>query len=96
MLTHLLPSVWEDPDAFDPSRFSPENSRARHRFAFVPFGAGVHACLGANFASLQARALLRIILEQHRLVLCDSEAPRWYHWPNCRPKGGLRLELRRL
>ena len=96
MLTHLLPSVWDNPNAFDPSRFSPENSKRRHRFAFVPFGAGVHACLGANFASLQARALLRMILEQHRLVLCDSEAPRWYHWPNCRPKGGLRLELRRL
>ena len=94
MLTHLLPSVWEDPLAFDPSRFSPGKSRARHRFAFVPFGAGAHGCLGANFASLQARALLRAILERHRLVLCDAAPPRWYHWPNCRPKGGLRLELR--
>lgn len=96
MLTHLLPTVWKDPQNYDPSRFGPEETRARHRFAFVPFGAGAHGCLGANFASLQARTLLRGILEKHRLVLCSSEAPRWYHWPNCRPLGGLQIELRPL
>jgi cytochrome P450 len=96
MLTHLLPSVWEDPHRYDPSRFGPEQSASRHRFAFVPFGAGAHGCLGANFASLQARALLRSLLERHELVLAGSEPPKWYHWPNCRPLGGLTIELRRL
>ncbi len=96
MLTHLLPSVWNDPEAYDPSRFSPEQSMTRHRFAFVPFGAGAHGCLGANFASLQARALLRGVLERHRLVLRSSQSPKWYHWPNCRPLGGLTIELRPL
>lgn len=93
MLTHLLPSIWKEPGSFDPGRFAPEEARQRHRFAFVPFGAGAHGCLGANFASLQARALLRHILEGHELVLRQSE-PRWYHWPNCRPLGGLLIELR--
>jgi cytochrome P450 len=94
MLTHLLPSVWERPYEYDPSRFSPEQSKTRHRFAFVPFGAGAHGCLGANFASLQARSLLRTALERHRLVLRSTETPKWYHWPNCRPLGGLEIELR--
>ena len=96
MLTHLLPSVWGNPEAYDPARFSPDRARARHRFAFVPFGAGAHGCLGANFASLQARSLLRGLLERHRLVLCSSHPPKWYHWPNCRPRGGLMMELRPL
>lgn len=95
MLTHLLPSIWDRPREFDPARFSPEQSRLRHRFAFVPFGSGAHACLGANFASLQARSLLRALLEDHELVLKEKAEPRWYHWPNCRPLGGLRIELRR-
>jgi cytochrome P450 len=95
MLTHLLPAIWGDPRRFDPGRFSPERSRARHRFAYVPFGSGAHRCLGGNFASLQARALLRSLLEQHELVLAEGREPRWYHWPNCRPLGGLRIELRR-
>ena len=94
MLTHLLPQYWDEPEQFRPDRFSPEQSRDRHRFAFVPFGAGAHGCLGANYASLQARALLRRLLEHHRLVLSDASPPRWYHWPNCRPLGPLNIELR--
>jgi cytochrome P450 len=94
MLTHLLPEVWEDPGRYDPSRFSPERSRGRHRFAFIPFGGGAHGCLGANFAYLQIRALLRTLLDRHRLVPA-SAPPRWYHWPNCRPRGTLRIGLRR-
>lgn len=94
MLTHLLPEIWEDPGRYDPSRFSPERSLGRHRFAFVPFGGGAHGCLGANFAYLQVRALLRSLLEGHELVPASEEPPRWYHWPNCRPRGTLRIGLR--
>jgi cytochrome P450 len=94
MLTHLLPSIWDEPEAYDPSRFEAERSRARHRFAYVPFGGGAHGCVGANFAYLQVRALLRLILEKHEVVLADKAPPAWYHWPNCRPRGRLRLTLR--
>lgn len=94
MLTHLLPEIWSEPGRFDPGRFAPEIAPERHRFAFVPFGAGAHGCLGANFASLQARTLLRHVLEKHDLVLSDRAEPKWYHWPNCRPIGGLPIELR--
>ena len=94
MLTHLLPTIWNDPLAFDPTRFEPEQVRARHRFAYVPFGGGAHGCIGANFAMLQIRATLRQMLEKHEVVLADEKAPDWYHWPNCRPRGGLRIALR--
>ena len=94
MLTHLLPEIWEEPGRYDPIRFSPERSSGRHRFAFVPFGGGAHGCLGANFAYLQVRALLRSLLDSHELVPTGAP-PRWYHWPNCRPRGTLRIELRR-
>jgi cytochrome P450 len=94
MLTHLLPEVWEEPGRFDPQRFSPDRSAGRHRFAFIPFGGGAHGCLGANFAYLQVRALLRTLLERHVLVPASGPPPRWYHWPNCRPRGTLRIGLR--
>ncbi len=95
MLTHLLPRIWDEPARFDPMRFSPERSRGRHRFAFLPFGGGAHSCLGANFAYLQVRALLRCLLDGHELVPASGKPPRWYHWPNCRPRGILRIALRR-
>jgi cytochrome P450 len=96
MLTHLLPEIWGNPDDYDPTRFAPDHVRGRHRFAFVPFGGGAHGCLGANFAYLQLRALLRAILERHEIIASGSAPPRWYHWPNCRPRSALPLELRRL
>lgn len=93
MLTHLLPSIWDDPLRFDPDRFAPDLVRQRHRYAFVPFGGGAHGCLGANFASLQVRALLRLILERHELRLESAGDPRWYHWPNCRPRRRIAMTL---
>lgn len=95
MLTHLLPEIWDEPERYDPGRFSPERSIGRHRFAYVPFGGGAHGCLGANFASLQLKAFLRVVLQDHELVPTAGKPPRWYHWPNCRPRSALRIELRR-
>jgi cytochrome P450 len=93
MLTHLLPQIWNEPLDYDPSRFSPEAAKHRHRYAFVPFGGGAHGCLGANFSYLQIRALLRTLLDGHELQLADPRPPRWYHWPNCRPRGALPIRL---
>ena len=95
MLTHLLPEIWEEPLRYDPTRFEPHKVRSRHRFAFVPFGVGAHGCLGANFAYLQVRAVLRALLQDHELVLASRAEPRWYHWPNCRPRDPLPIELRK-
>ena len=39
-LLHRKPSLWEQPDRFDPERFSSERVLARPRFAYIPFGAG--------------------------------------------------------
>jgi len=96
MLTHLLPDLWPDPSHYDPGRFAPEPSGLRHRFAYVPFGGGAHGCLGANFASLQVRALLRVLLERFEIKPADDSPQQWYHWPNCRPLGGMQLSLRAL
>ena len=96
MLTHLLESLWPEPTRYDPERFAPEPSRLRHRFAYVPFGGGAHGCLGANFASLQVRSLLRTLLERFEITPADDRPQQWYHWPNCRPLGGMHLSLRAL
>jgi cytochrome P450 len=93
MLTHLLPQYWPEPETFDPDRFLPARSEGRHRYAFAPFGGGAHTCLGMNFASLQVKLLLRHLLEDGRITLTSTKPPRWHHWPNCRPVGGLGVKI---
>jgi cytochrome P450 len=94
MMAHRLPTVWPEPSRFDPSRFTPDAERARSRFAFIPFGAGVHKCLGMHFAQQQARIFVAYLLQRAELRLAGKRPVRWYQWPNCRPRGPFFLEVR--
>ncbi|MBC7690770.1 MAG: cytochrome P450 [Methylotenera sp.] len=58
LLTHRNPRHWKDPDTFNPDRFNEADSKARHRFAYFPFGAGPRVCIGANFAVMEALLVL--------------------------------------
>lgn len=68
-VTHRLPGFWEDPLRFDPLRFSTERSSKRPRFAYFPFGGGQRQCLGKNFALVEARLALPLMIQRFRFVL---------------------------
>jgi cytochrome P450 len=63
---HRHTSLWPDPDRFDPDRFLPEAAAARHRYAYMPFGAGQRGCIGGGFAMLEATAILAKLLPRFR------------------------------
>ncbi|OAI22041.1 MULTISPECIES: cytochrome P450 [Methylomonas] len=51
--THHNPRLWPRPDEFDPDRFLDDSAAKRHKFAFFPFGGGLHNCIGKHFAELE-------------------------------------------
>jgi len=63
---HRHTALWTDPDRFDPGRFAPEAAAGRHRYAFLPFGAGPRVCIGSGFAMLEATAILAVLLQALR------------------------------
>lgn len=91
--THHMPDVWQEPQKFDPMRFTDEASRARHKFAFVPFGGGAHMCLGLNFAYMQAKCFAYHLLSESRVSVAAGYAPDWRLWPIPQPKDGLRVRI---
>ncbi|MBC2869585.1 bifunctional cytochrome P450/NADPH--P450 reductase [Streptomyces mexicanus] len=61
--------VWGDnPELFDPARFTPEAEAARSPHAFKPFGTGERACIGRQFALHEATMLLALLVHRYRLI----------------------------
>ncbi|OXM51144.1 cytochrome P450 [Amycolatopsis alba] len=60
--------VWgDDPESFDPDRFSPERNRARPAHVYKPFGTGERACIGRQFALHEATLVLGMLLSRYDL-----------------------------
>ncbi len=93
---HRHRALWDDPDAFDPDRFAPDRAGGRHRFAFLPFGAGPRICVGAGFAMMEATIVLATLLARFRFTLAPGPAPRPEMLITLRPTGGVRLRVDRL
>lgn len=91
--THHMPEYWPEPEKFDPLRFTPEQVRARHKYAWVPFGGGAHMCLGLHFAYMQTKIFFHHLLTTHRIVLAEGYTPEWQAWPIPKPKDGLHIRL---
>ncbi|HEY1940140.1 MAG TPA: cytochrome P450 [Candidatus Angelobacter sp.] len=73
-ITQRHPKWWQDPDVFRPERFAPENSAARPRYAYLPFGAGPRTCIGLNFAMTEILVALTMLLQRFRLTLAIDPA----------------------
>ncbi|MGW8698364.1 bifunctional cytochrome P450/NADPH--P450 reductase [Streptomyces eurythermus] len=70
VLTPMLhrQTVWGDnPELFDPERFTPEAEAARPVHAYKPFGTGERACIGRQFALHEATMLLALLVHRYRL-----------------------------
>jgi cytochrome P450 len=96
MFTHHMPEIWPEPDRFDPLRFTDEAQRARHRFAWIPFGGGAHMCLGLHFATMQARCFARHFLGNVEVSFAPNYQPSWQVWPIPKPRDGLQVNLKAL
>ena len=63
---HRDPSVWDDPEEFDIDRWLPEAEAARHPHAYKPFGNGERACIGRQFAMVEAKIAMAMMLQTLR------------------------------
>ena len=75
---HARPDLYPEPEEFRPERFidgQPES------YAWIPFGGGVRRCIGASFAQVEMRVVLREVLRRVRLRAPSArpERPRVQH-----------------
>ena len=75
--THRHPQFWDDPEVFDPDRWTREREAARHGHAYHPFAAGPRICIGNNFSLLESHVLLATLAQRFSPRLRAGYAPRW-------------------
>ncbi len=92
-ITHRLPEFWRDPETFDPERFTPANNAARHRFAYIPFGAGPRQCIGNGFALTEGVLLAAAIAQRFRLRIPSGYTPELSPQITLHPKGHMPLQF---
>ncbi|MDT4920061.1 MAG: hypothetical protein QOI15_963 [Pseudonocardiales bacterium] len=93
---HHMAELWPDPERFDPERFAEHRREDKvHRNAYLPFGNGVHKCIGMYFGGMEVKAAMHLLLQRYRLSVDPGyEMPvDWVSLP--RPKDGLPLHLHR-
>jgi cytochrome P450 len=68
-LVHHDPEIYDDPYAFRPERFL---GRAPGTYTWLPFGGGRRRCIGASFALLEMKVVLRAVLERCEIVAAET------------------------
>jgi cytochrome P450 len=91
--THRNPTLWPEPERFDPERFVPEAAAKRHRFAYLPFGGGPRICIGNGFAMAEALVILATIAQRYRLRLVPGFEVKPIGLVTLRPKHGIWMTL---
>jgi cytochrome P450 len=91
--THRHPAFWEEPEVFDPERFTPERSAGRPRFAYIPFGGGPRQCIGNAFAMMEAQLVLATVAQRYSLRLVPGHPVEPQVLLTMRPRFGLPMTL---
>ena len=92
--THYMEEWWDDPWRFDPERFSPARAEdERHTHSWVPFGGGVHLCIGKRFAEMQIKAIMHQLVQRYRWSVPQGYVMPVQQAPISKPQDGLPLEL---
>ncbi|KAI3857138.1 hypothetical protein MKW98_010552 [Papaver atlanticum] len=98
LLAHHDPEYWgDDSEEFKPERFADGVSNApKDKLAYFPFSRGPKVCIGQNFALIEAKMALTMILQNFSFQLSPSytHAPRIVF--NLAPQHGAQIILHQL
>jgi cytochrome P450 len=95
-INHLLPEYWSDPHRFDPERFSEGRREDKsHRFAYMPFGGGVHKCIGMHFGTYEVKTIMHELVRRFEWTVPADYDVQWDPTALPMPTDGLPISITR-
>jgi sterol 14-demethylase len=76
-VSNRMAECFPDPERYDPSRYEKGRDEDKQIFAWIPFGAGRHRCVGSAFAMMQLKAIFSDLLRHYEFEL--AQPPASYH-----------------
>lgn len=77
---HHSPKYWQDPERFDPERFSVqkgEDEAGYPRYAYFPFSLGPRHCIGQTFAEFESKVLISRFMKSFKFKLVPGQDFRY-------------------
>lgn len=92
---HRDPRWYDDPESFRPQRWLDGLADRLPKHAYLPFGGGARTCVGNHYALLEGVLGLATMLQQLEVSVDPSFELELLTSVTLRPKGGVRVHLRR-
>jgi cytochrome P450 len=94
---HNNPSVWPNPERFDPDRFLPEAVAQRSPNSYVPFGRGPHSCIGIHFSLQELLIMTAVLCRRFRVVMAEDnfDADDVIAGVSVYPRRGIQMRIER-
>ena len=89
-LTHRDPAIWDNAETFCPERYA--HGRKTPPFAYVPFGGGPRACIGAAFGQAEARIVMARLLRTHTFEFTNHRIHA-HMGATLEPRPGVRMKV---
>jgi cytochrome P450 len=90
---HYHPDFWPQPEVYNPDRFTPEAKKKQHRYAYMPFGAGQHICIGNNLALMIGQLLMTLIYQRYDVKHAEGHKVENFATLTLRPRHGMLMTL---
>ncbi len=90
--THFDSRYYNEPEKFDPDRWTAEMQKTLPKYAYYPFGGGPRLCIGNTFAQMEAALVIATLMQRFRLELAPGETGEvWPTTLTLRVKSGLNM-----
>ncbi|KAL9961375.1 hypothetical protein ACROYT_G030299 [Oculina patagonica] len=86
---HKSAEFWENPDVFDPDRFSPGQKENISQSKYFPFSLGPRTCIGKTLAQFEAKVLMARVLRQFKFELLPGQTAQVEEALTLRPRDGV-------